>query len=128
MPFYDYHCDACGLDFEKMLSISKYDEPQSCVSCGETARKKISEVNFNLTGDDWASKNNRIAQQRAKRNAQLTVKQNERLRDQPPVQLAPNVNGERVATWSDAQKLAASKGKNAASYEPMVRKEQALKK
>ena len=37
--------------------------------------------------------------------------------------LAPNVDGERVDSWSDAQKLAKSKGKSAESYEPLVQKE-----
>ncbi len=50
---------------------------------------------------------------------------NEMKRDAPAVTLAPNVDGERVDSWSDAQKLAKSKGKNADSYNALVQKEQA---
>ena len=44
-------------------------------------------------------------------------------RDGPGITLAPNVSGERVESWADAQKLAASKGKDTSSYESLVRKE-----
>jgi putative FmdB family regulatory protein len=124
MPTYDYECPACKAAFERHLPLDRYDEPQAC-ECGSTAKKVISSVGFILKGDSWPSKNIRVSGQMATKNKRLTVKQNERQREQPAVTLAPNVNGERVGTWSDAQKLAASKGLNAQSYTPNVRKEQA---
>lgn len=128
VPIYAYRCETCEDDFDRMLPLSRFDEPQICETCGVTARKVITSINFNLSGDDWPSKNERIKKQMVSKNRGLTTKQNERLRDQPHVTLVPNVNGERVDSWSEAQKLAASQGKEASTYEPMVKKEAALKK
>ena len=53
----------------------------------------------------------------------LDAKQRERRNDAPTATLAPNVDGERVGSWSDAAKLAKSKGKDASGYEARARKE-----
>ena len=40
MPVYLYHCDACGVQFEKQQSFS--DEPLvRCPECGKKALKKV---------------------------------------------------------------------------------------
>jgi hypothetical protein len=62
-----------------------------------------------------------------KKNQRLDAKQNERKRDAPMVTLAPNVGGERVESWSEASKLAASKGKDTSGYDALARKETSLK-
>ena len=49
-------------------------------------------------------------------------------RDAPGMRLAPNVDGERTGTWTEAKKLAESKGKDASSYDPMIKREESLKK
>ena len=49
-------------------------------------------------------------------------------RDAPNVTLVPNVNGERVDSWSDAQKLAKDLGKNTESYNSLIKKENDSKK
>jgi hypothetical protein len=59
----------------------------------------------------------------AEKNRRLDQKQAERKREAPGVRLAPNVEGERVGSWSEAKKLAESKGKDGSTYEPMIRKE-----
>jgi hypothetical protein len=56
----------------------------------------------------------------AEKNRRLEAKQEERRRDAPGVKLAPNVGGERVDSWADAQKLAKSQGKDAGSYDKLV--------
>lgn len=123
MPIYDYECPKCGAEFDRMLPISRYDEPQTC-DCGETAKKVISAVGFILKGDDWPGKNLRIKGQMAQKNKRIVARQDQMKREAPAVTLAPNVNGERVDSWSDAQKLASSKGLNADSYTAKVREEQ----
>jgi putative FmdB family regulatory protein len=128
MPFYSYHCDACDLDFDRMLPMSRFDEPQTCDTCSGVAKKVVVAVGVIFKGDDWASKNNRVAGQMREKNARLGKKQDERKRDAPGVTLAPNVNGERVGSWAEAQSLAKSLGKDTASYEPKIRAEQSAKK
>lgn len=124
MPTYAYHCDACDLDFEKILPISRYDEPQNCPDCtAGPAKKMVTRPNFILRGDGWAGKNNRIANQMRKKNQRLDSKQNEMKRDAPSVTLVPNVGGERTESWADASKLAASQGKDTSGYDRMARKE-----
>lgn len=122
MPTYEYVCETCDTPFERFLSISRFDEPQTCDACGGPGKRCISMPNFVLKGDSWPGKNIKIKGQMETKNRLLTKKQEERKRD-PGVRLAPNVDGERVDSWSEAKKLADSQGKNAASYDAKVREE-----
>lgn len=126
MPTYAYQCEACDIAFEKVLPISKYDEPQECPDCGQgPAKKLVTAPNFILRGDGWAGKNNRIANQMRRKNQRLASKEREIKNDAPSVRLAPNVGGERTESWSDASKLAASKGKDTSGYDRLAAKEKA---
>lgn len=130
MPTYEYKCPnkKCKTDeFERFLPIAEYDSPQKCEACGTIGTKQISAPGLIFVGDGWMSKNNRVAGQMAEKRRRVGEKQEARKRDAPGVRLVPNVNGERTESWSDAQKLAASKGKSSASYEPKVRAERAVK-
>lgn len=128
MPFYLYHCSSCDHDYQLRVSMEDHDKVQPCTEC-ETPNKKVFQPtrNFILKGDGWAGKNNRIKNQMRKKNERLDARTAEMKRDQPNVTLAPNVDGERVDSWSEAQKLAKSKGKNTSSYEPLIAKEKASK-
>jgi putative FmdB family regulatory protein len=128
MPIYEYNCPKCKSEFERVLPLAQYLSRQKC-DCGAVAKKVIpSSVGVIFKGDDWVSKANRVNGQMAKKNRKLDARQAERKRDGAGVSLVPNVGGESVRTWSDAQKLAASKGKNAASYAPKVREEQSKRR
>lgn len=125
MPIYDYHCDECEEDFEVFISLAEKeaDEPQECEHCGSVnTHSLISPPNFILKGDGWSGKNERIKRQMAEKNRGLRIKEEEQKRDAPGLRLAPNVEGERVDSWSDAKKLAASKGKDTSGYEQQERK------
>jgi len=129
MPFYVYVCknSECK-NYEKeyscRVSMEDHATPQPCPDC-EVEHKKVFRptTNFILKGDGWAGKNSRIANQMREKNKKLDARQNEMKRDAPNVTLAPNVDGERVDSWADAQKLAKSKGKNTESYDALVHKE-----
>lgn len=126
MPLYAFQCKSCDHQFDRMLKLKDYDNPQDCPACGASgAKRRITGVRFNLPGDGWASKNGRLSAHMRKKNDRLTRKQDEKLRDQPGVRLAPNVDGVRTGTWKEAQALAASKGKDAKTYESKVRREKA---
>jgi putative FmdB family regulatory protein len=122
VPTYSYRCDSCGFEFDKILPISRYDDPQDCPECSVgPARKILTATNFILRGDGWAGKNNRIAGQMRKKNQRLDAKQAERKRDgSGGVRLAPNVEGQRVDSWSEASKLAKSKGKDTSGYDRLA--------
>ncbi|MFD2113694.1 FmdB family zinc ribbon protein [Thiorhodococcus fuscus] len=53
MPFYEYRCESCGHELEKMQKIS--DPPLTdCPACGQPALKKlISAAGFRLKGGGW---------------------------------------------------------------------------
>jgi len=127
---YSYECPECEQDHDARVSVAKRDEPRECPHCGhsETRRITVYEPRFNLPGDDWPSKNEAVVGQMAEKNRRLQAKEEQMKRDSPAVKLAPNVGGERVDSWGEAQRLAASKGLNAESYEPMIKKEAELKK
>lgn len=128
MPTYDYECPKCEACFERVLPLAQYQDPQVCEACGTVAKKVLSAPGLIFKGDDWASKNNRIAGQMAEKNRKVSQKQEERKRDAPGVRLVPNVGGERTESWSDAAKLAASQGKNTASYGEKIQAEKVSKR
>lgn len=124
MPTYVYRCEDCEGKFERFLRLKDRKDPQPCEHCkSSNTHTIITSCNFVLKGDGWPGKNYRINNQMAEKNRRLDIKQEERKRDAPGMTLAPNVGGERVDSWSEAQKLAASKGKNTQSYEPLIRSE-----
>ena len=79
--------------------------------------------NFILKGDDWPGKNIKIRGQMSEKNRRLDKKQDAMKREAPGLSLAPNVGGERVDSWSEASKLAVSKGLDGSSYDAKVREE-----
>ena len=129
MPTYIYKCNACGDTFTVNKQMSKSSSPEDCVHCssGETQKMPaMPQVVFK--GDTWGDKNSRVGKQMAEKNKRLDVKQNEMKRDAPVSSLLPNVDGERVDSWSEAKKLAESKGKVSETYDNMVKKEIETKK
>ncbi len=120
MPNFTYQCN-CGSRFERTVSMQ--ERKNVFCSCGQTPKQVPTACSTVLKGDGWAGKNMTISSQMARKNARLDIKQAEQLRDAPGMRLAPNVGGERVDSWSDAQKLAKDKGLNTNSYTPLVEKE-----
>lgn len=53
MPIYEYRCDSCGHELEKLQRMS--DEPLTeCPECKQPALKKlISAAGFRLKGSGW---------------------------------------------------------------------------
>jgi putative FmdB family regulatory protein len=126
MPLYDFACDECGAQFERKVSLSDYDNPQPCESCGDdssTRRIITAAPGVVFKGDNWATKAGRVRKQMAAKNERLAARERDYKGDGGIPQLAPNVGGQRVDSWSEAKKLAASKGKDTSSYEPYIRKE-----
>ena len=53
MPIYEYLCENCGKELEKIQKISE-DPLLDCPECGKARlRKKISAVGFQLKGTGW---------------------------------------------------------------------------
>lgn len=128
MPLYSHECQECQNTFEVWCKIDERNDPSECPECEAVNSKPvITRINFITPGDGWASKNNRVQGQMRKKNERLREKGRERAREQPVATLAPNVDGERTESWSDAQKLARDKGKRTDTYDAMVRKEQKAK-
>jgi putative FmdB family regulatory protein len=124
MPTYEFMCHSCQEPFEKDLSISEYSTQLSfpCPACEslDTSRQ-VSETSFVLVGDGWPSKDFRGKAQMLARRKRVGQKMKDHVA--PLKKLVPNVGGEEVASWSEAKRLAASKGKDTVSYEPLVQKE-----
>jgi putative FmdB family regulatory protein len=53
MPIYEYRCESCGAEVEKLQKIS--DPPlKDCPSCGKAAlAKRVSATSFRLKGSGW---------------------------------------------------------------------------
>jgi len=127
MPTYDYECQSCEHPFELVMKMSEYDTKMKppCPECGaeEKSIRIFTPPMINFSGDGWASKNNRIAGQMRAKNQRLKMKEREQKGDGMVPSLAPNVGGERVGSWSEAAKLAQSKGKDTSGYDSRARKE-----
>lgn len=124
MPIYEFKCLNCYCVFEELLRFSEIKEDRECPQCESfDTQRQISTPQVIFKGDSWGDKNARIKRQMAKKNASLDRRQNEMKRDAPSVTLAPNVDGERVDSWSEASKLAKSKGKDTTLYEKKSREE-----
>ncbi len=41
MPLYEYRCEECGEVFEKLVSLSKRNEPVPCPKCGSRRVGKL---------------------------------------------------------------------------------------
>ncbi len=53
MPIYEYQCNDCGHELEKLQRMSE-DPLLDCPDCGEPSLKKlISAVGFRLKGSGW---------------------------------------------------------------------------
>jgi putative FmdB family regulatory protein len=116
MPVYAFRCDACEYEFDRILPLSRYEDPQTCPECGEgPAARRFTPPNFILKGDGWDGKNHTISREMAKKNERLDARQ--KSQPTPGMRLAPNVDGQRVDSWSDAAKLAKDKGKDTTAYE-----------
>lgn len=124
MPIYAFLCEDCDSHFDRQLKLADYDTPQDCPECeGGNTRRRVTMPRFNLSGDGWASKNGRVSAHMRKKNERLAGISKQMSREAPVATLQPNVGGERVENWSDAQKLAKSQGKDTKSYEPHIQKE-----
>ncbi len=126
---YPYKCSKCEHEYHCNIPMDDCLKPQPCPECGHENVKLFKPTrNFILKGDGWTGKNMRIKQQMREKNKKLDARTSEMKRDAPNVSLAPNVDGERVDSWSEAQKLAKSKGKSTESYETHIAKEKESKK
>jgi putative FmdB family regulatory protein len=125
MPMYQYQCLSCEIEFDKMVPLAQYDQPQPCEDCGKETRKLLAMPGVIFKGDSWGTKNGRVAGQMREKNKRLKAKERDYKGDGMIPSLAPNVEGERVSSWSEASKLAKDKGKNTSGYDKMARKEKA---
>jgi putative FmdB family regulatory protein len=125
MPMYDYKCSKCESNYSLRVSIDHYKVSQPCPHCGAENQKLFQPcTNHIFPGDGWSTKNERIKRQMRKKNAKLDTRSAEMKREtNVGGRLAPNVDGERVDSWSEAAQLAKSKGKNTDSYQPLIAKE-----
>lgn len=123
MPDYAFKCPNCPTVFFKTLAMVNRNAPQECPDCGEAPAKKVvsTGVGTVLRGDVWPGKNIRIKRQMQRRRASVGLREHQLKMDGPQFALAPNVEGERVDSWEDAAKLAASQGKEVKGYQQKAR-------
>lgn len=126
MPTYPYECESCEAHFEIEMRITDYDPKAKppCPECSSEETIRIFTVPYvNFPGDDWTTKNNRVQRQMRKKNERLKDREREQKGDGTVPSLVPNVGGERVESWSEARKLAKSKGLSTSSYDRRVHEE-----
>lgn len=48
MPIYEYHCEACGQDFEKLMRLSDLENAPECPVCqSRETHRQISRIAWN---------------------------------------------------------------------------------
>jgi len=124
MPSYSYQCTGCAESFEKYLPIQDRDAAVECPVCGAVSEKRVAgTVGGVLKGDGWPGKNLQCRADMSARRERVGRREEQIRRDGPMLRLAPNVDGEEVGSWTEAQKLASSKGKDTSLYAEKVRQE-----
>lgn len=53
MPIYEYHCENCSYDFEKLESMASSSKDAECPKCSHAAHRKISATSYILTGSGF---------------------------------------------------------------------------
>jgi hypothetical protein len=102
--------------------MSESSSLQTC-ECGYIGKKIIvaGDGGFVLKGDGWTGKDLKMKTYMTARNNRAGRKMKDHVK--PTASMVPNYKGEETGTWTEAQKKAASEGKDATSYEPLVVKE-----
>lgn len=111
MPLYQYSC-TCGEKKDVLRSFTDTSE-QVCL-CGLGMTKDFAPSMLGHVRGSTPAKAYKEKRVRAKRNAELGVKQIERYGCGSS--LVPNVDGEETGSWSDAAKLAKEGGKDTSQY------------
>lgn len=56
MPIYEYECEACGQEFERMVRFSEADLAPVCPACGsDETHKQISRIATSFDGSGSAT-------------------------------------------------------------------------
>ena len=126
MPTYNYACEKCGEVLEVEHRISETIPPPKCPKCGMDTHQVIlpGDGGFQLKGDGWSGKDFRVKHQMTARNLRAGAKSREV--PKPVNRLVPNVEGEQTESWADAKKVAATKGKDTTSYDPLIQQEKGV--
>ena len=55
MPIYNYRCENCSAEFEKILPIGERDHPEMCCPVCESGdvHRIVSRSSFSLKGEGW---------------------------------------------------------------------------
>ena len=61
MPLYNYKCDSCDKEFEKLVSMSVGFDDQPCKDCEQPSKRIIGKPKTNvngfiLKGNDWTGR------------------------------------------------------------------------
>lgn len=126
MRTYQVQCIQCMAIQDTKIKPSEFKTLKTdgvpCTVCSESRAYLYfdpAQTNISFKGDVWSDKNHRELDYREKRSNMLSKKQ----KDSHWVpSLQPNVDGELVDSWEDAQKLASSKGKATDTYSKYVNK------
>ena len=119
MPMYEYRCDLCGYEFEKLQRMS--DDPlRDCPSCGASSLVKlVSAVGFQLKGTGWYVtdfKNNKQNEKKADLN------------NQKPPQTGVDANSEKVTNKKEEKNSNSAKPNPSGKGETTSVKGDTLKK
>lgn len=118
MAFYDMKCPECETVIEVEHSVHETPE-YNCQACGSVLERVFTPISFKLVGDNgWPSKAFRQKEYWRKVNENLDSRKEERLREHPSLKLVPNVNGEQVENWKEAQAIVKEKGSDPVTGQP----------
>lgn len=120
MPIYKYRCD-CGKELSKMHGMS--EDPEVKCECGADMRKIVTGGSGSFMKATTVGKYQKEERYRKKQRAKREIRQYERYGKLG--NLVPNVAGQEVSSWKEAEALAKDRGvKDTSSFEPLKRKEE----
>lgn len=116
MPLYNYFCEKCDASFDEMVKMADYQLPQPCPACGSSSKRMLETPGLNFPGDDWTTKNLRVARQMRENRERVGRRSVQRKQDGGLPTMVPNVGGEETKNWGEAAQLASEKGLDPTGY------------
>jgi len=121
MPLYQYRCEN-GHTAAKTHGMTE-DPEFKCGECQEPMRRVLSGGTGSFVKATTVGKYQKQERLRKKKNAQLEIRQLERYGGKN--KLVPNVNGQEVSSWKEAEQLAKDNGlKDSTKFKKYVEKEE----
>ena len=81
MPVYEYVCEACGHELDRLLPMTRADEPGACPACDGELRRRFSRVAVKYTSWGFSRTDGLVADRPGRGDYREVAERAERISD-----------------------------------------------